>query len=65
MTKLSGRTFGKGKLKIEYGSLSKKPTYDKHSRKVRSPLTFEISFDAKFSDNSSHCQFTGRFAGSF
>jgi len=35
MTRLSGRTFGKGKLKIEYGSLSKKPVYDKNSRKVR------------------------------
>jgi len=34
MTRLSGRTFGKGKLKIEYGSLSKKPVYDKNSRKI-------------------------------
>ena len=41
MTKLSGRTFGKGKLKIEYGSLSKKPTYDKNSRKVRFPFYFD------------------------
>jgi len=34
MTRLSGQQFGKGKLKIEYGSLSKKPVYDKNSRKV-------------------------------
>ena len=35
MVGATGKPFGSHKIKVEYGSLSKKPIYDKHSRKVR------------------------------
>ena len=34
MVGATGKSFGSHKIKVEYGSLSKKPIYDKHSRKV-------------------------------
>lgn len=34
MVGATGKPFGSHKIKVEYGSLSKKPIYDKHSRKV-------------------------------
>ena len=37
MVGATGKPFGSHKIKVEYGSLSKKPIYDKHSRKVRYP----------------------------
>jgi len=34
MVGATGKPFGSHKIKVEYGSLSKKPIYDKHSRKI-------------------------------